>query len=196
MKSEELEAHHLVALEKCTAEFERLTRLDIDLNNEYESLLNDVNGVYSCYVISNQANRSNKQNKLQLSTQWMFDLLKSGLSSEKTINLGALKNPFNFKDSLSKPVDLVQSTIFVSCLVFFLISAYVMLFHEFLSKLNIQYSTIFNYFCLLAKYVSIQFLGIFNDFLGFCYFTLSNLRNGLTQSSASNSFSKKSVSRS
>ena len=183
ISKEKLHSHHILALEICLSEFERLTKLDVDLNSEYESLLADINGIYSRYIILNET----KQNNQPRSPKSILNLLSNLYSSNSSENKSTKFNDLsNIRDLLTKPIDLVQTTFLVASLVFFLISFYIMLFFDFITNLNIQYSTIFNYVSLFFKYIAFQVFEIFKEFVYFCLFNFrNNFRNRNTKSSSS-----------
>ncbi len=167
MSSEQLHTHHLMGLEKCSNEFECLTKLDIDLNNEYDSLLCDVRGLYSNYIILNQT-KEKSQPKLKRSiSSFLSDLYSSSSRGNKDLN-----KLLELKDSLTNPIDLVQSTSFVASLVFFLFSSYIMFFHDFISNLNINYSNFIGYVFVCIRFVAYHSFEFFKDFLHLCYLRL------------------------
>jgi hypothetical protein len=177
ISKERLHSLHILALEKCSLEFERLTSLDMDLNTEYDSLLNDIRGLYSNYILVNQAKEKN-QPKRSMSAYFSEMCLGGAVSSglEMATRSKSFGSFAELKSNLTKPVDLVQSTIFVSSLVFFLFSSYIMLFHDFISNLNVQYSTVIGYFFILVRYIASHCFDIFKDFLQFCFINLKNAR--------------------
>lgn len=177
LDEDKLRSLHLLGMEKSLNEFERLTWLDSDLNGEYESLVNDLNDLFANYVIKNQTKRSSATTSRRSLARMFNDFCQSSLTSamfdkqnKLTSNLEKLKAPSN------KPIDLIQSTILVFSLVFFLFSSYIMLLHDLISGLNIQYSTIFNYMILFLKCVTTHAIEILREFLGFCYLSLRNIR--------------------
>jgi hypothetical protein len=149
----------------------------MDLNNEYESLLSDVRGIYSNYIIINQL-KEKAQSKLKRNISGYFsDFYSSSKRSKEFLKFGSF---LELKDSLTKPVNVVQSTIFAASLVFYLVSSYIMLFHDFVSSLNINYSNVLGYLFVFVRFLAYHSFEFFKDFLHLCYLRFQKLKNSKT----------------
>lgn len=176
MDSEKINSCHISALEKSMLEYERLTEVDPDINIEYESLVNEIRGIYSDYLIMNQ----NKKQTAKLSLKDKFNMFwnPSEVLKKKILkNLSDKKSLKLENYSAKNPNDIVQATLVLFSLVFFLFTSYLNLFNDLLSNFNINYSTIFSYGLLFLKCLAGFFSDFSFDFFSICLANFKNLKN-------------------
>lgn len=153
MEPNEFHSIHLAGVKQSLDEFESLTKANEDLNVRYDLLQNELKNLHSNYLISNQNKLKYKlsfKDQLNILIQ-PNEFLKEKLSENLSDRLNFMKVNFA-KHSLKNPLELVQSTIFLILMFIFLFFNYLMVFYEFVSNLNINYASIFNYFILLLKF--------------------------------------------
>jgi hypothetical protein len=163
LNKDEFYSCHLNAIEKCLNEFERMTRQDPDLNNDYDSLVSELGSLYSIYSIQNEKkqiqashelnNQINNNNNNKLKD--MFSYLLDQGESQFTLN--------NFK-LFKSPQQLIESTLFMIGFGSLVSFSYLMLIYQFLISFNLK-TNLFNNFFFTFKFILYHSIVIFIEFL-------------------------------
>jgi hypothetical protein len=149
LNKDEFYSCHLNAIEKCLNEFERMTHQDPDINNDYDSLVNELGSLYSIYSIQNEkiqaqssvieTNNNNSDKKIK--DMFSF-LLENGGYSFTLPNLKLFKSP----------QQLIESTLLMIGLGSLVSFSYLMLIIQFLTNFNLKTNFFFNNFFFTFKF--------------------------------------------
>ena len=149
LNKEEFYSCHLNAIDKCLNEFERMTHQDPDINNDYDSLVNELGSLYSIYSIQNekkqnqQVVRLNETNNINNKLRDMFSFFLD--QSESSFSLSNLK-------LFKSPQQLIESTLFMIGLGSLVSFSYLMLIYQFLTSFNLK-TNLFNNFFFTFKFI-------------------------------------------
>lgn len=151
-----LKMAHEKAMNMTIDKFNGLLPIDLETSLDRENLENELKALFSDYLVQNQ----NRQTKRSPSFKDSLSLLL------KQNDGGMRKSRISWHKS---PKDLIQATIYVASLVFFLFTSYIIVLNDFIQNLNVGYANIFSnlisFFKLLITFMIDFNLDFFSIFL-------------------------------
>ena len=164
LESKDLHECHVNATQKCLEEFESLTIHDINFNMENKWMEIELRNIYSSYLILNQQHKEN--NELTFKEKIKIIINPSEFLKERIQN--NILEQFKYaklKYSFSSPFDLLNATVFVASLVFYLFVSYVMVFVGVLGKCNVSFVFVFSSICKFFNFSFILISKLYSQFL-------------------------------
>lgn len=158
---ETLKLTHEKAMNIAVDKFNSLMPIDLESSADRENLDNELKALFSDYLVQNQK----RQPKRSPSFKDSLNLLM------KQNDGGMCKPKISWHKS---PKDLIQATIYVAGLIFFLLTSYVIVLNDYIQNLNIGYTNIFSNLISFFKLL-ITFMIDFN--LDFFSIFVKNIKN-------------------